>query len=79
MCRKAFFFPPCIFSVEGGINSHNLDCMIYADETQLYMQPGEDRATPLESLKQAPFLSHGRKPEVNISHATTVISPRSSN
>ena len=30
-------------------------------------------------LKQVTFLSHERKPEVNISHARTVVSPRFSN
>ena len=30
-------------------------------------------------LKQATFLNHGRQPEVNISHARTVVSPRFSN
>ena len=35
------------------INSHNLDCMIYADDTYLYlrMQSGEDRAIPLAKLE----------------------------
>ena len=35
--------------LEEVINSLNLDSMIYADNTQLYlrMQSGEDRATPL--------------------------------
>ena len=30
-------------------------------------------------LKHATFLSHGRQPEVNISHARTVVFPRFSN
>ena len=30
-------------------------------------------------LKQATFLSHGRKPEVNILHARTAVPPRFSN
>ena len=33
----------------------------------------------LGSFKHATFLSHGRQPEVNISHARTVVSPRFSN
>ena len=30
-------------------------------------------------IKQATFLGQGRKPEVNVSHASTVVSPRFSN
>ena len=30
----------------------------------------------VKELKQATFLSHGRQPVVNISHARTVVSPR---
>ena len=33
----------------------------------------------IRELKHATFLSHGRQPEVNISHARTVVSPRFSN
>lgn len=38
-------------SLEEVINSHNLDFMIYADETQLDIQPGEDCANPLAKLE----------------------------
>ena len=34
-------------------------------------------ATYNRDLKQATFLSHGRKPEVNISHARTMVYPSS--
>ena len=34
---------------------------------------------PIRELKHATFLSHGRTPEVNISHARTVVSLRFSN
>ena len=56
MCRKAFFsradaillvFTP----LEEVFNSDNLDFMIYADETQLDMPPGEDCANPLAKLE----------------------------
>lgn len=45
----SLYFSP----VEVVINSHNLDCMIYANDTQLYLriQSGEDRATPLAKLE----------------------------
>ena len=33
----------------------------------------------IRALKHATFWSHGRQPEVNISHARTVVSPRFSN
>ena len=33
----------------------------------------------IRELKHATFLSHGRQPEMNISHARTVVSPRFSN
>ena len=33
----------------------------------------------IRELKHATFLRHGRQPEVNISHAGTVLSPRFSN
>ena len=44
----SLYFSP----LEEVINRHNIDCMIYADDTQLYlrMQSGEDRATPLAKL-----------------------------
>ena len=44
MLFSLYFYP-----LKEVINSHNLDCMLYADDTQLYlrMQSGEDRATPL--------------------------------
>ena len=40
---------------------------------------GESNANVNRELKHATFLSHGRQPEVNISHARTVVSPRFSN
>ena len=45
----SLYFSP----LEEVINSHNLDCMIYANDTQLYLriQSGEDRATPLAKLE----------------------------
>ena len=55
MCRKAFFSRAdaillVFIPLEEVINSHNLDYMIYTDETQLDMQPGEDCANPLVKL-----------------------------
>ena len=52
VCCKAFSSRTAaillvFFSSEEVISSHNLDYMIYTDETQLDMQPGEDCANPL--------------------------------
>jgi len=43
--------------------------------------PGSQTSLTLNNreLKQATFLSQGRKPEVNIFHARAVVSPRLSN
>ena len=53
------------------------------DEFRKFLKPfvSDVKAYGLDSreLKHATFLSHGRRPEVNISHARTVESPRFSN
>ena len=56
MCRKAFFSRAdaillVFIPLEEVFNSDNLDFMIYTDETQLDMQPGEDCANPIAKLE----------------------------
>ena len=56
VCCKAFSLRTAaillvFIPLEEVFNSHNLDFMIYTDETQLDMQPGEDCANPLAKLE----------------------------
>ena len=56
VCCKAFSLRTAaillvFIPLEEAFNSHNLDYMIYTDETQLDMQPGEGCANPLAKLE----------------------------
>ena len=61
----------------GGKEAILLDTSCYRNQDELHpcMSPGLNSG----ELKHATFLSHGRQPEVNISHARTVLFPRFSN